>query len=68
MNIIKQFIKKLKKQYSYVEKQLDNADIIVGEGENLTREQRKRRFDAYYEKKDKKSWEKARNAHKKRTI
>jgi hypothetical protein len=61
MNIIKRIIKKLKKQNPYVEKQLDNADIIVGEKEILTREQRLKRFDDYYKSRDKKLWEKAHN-------
>jgi hypothetical protein len=60
MNIIKRIIRTLKKQNPYIEKQLDNADIIVGEHEKLTREQRKKRFDDYYQKKDKKHWEIAR--------
>jgi hypothetical protein len=56
MNIIKRFIKRIKKQNPYVEKQIDNADILIGEKETLTREQRKKRFDDYYHSKDKKHW------------
>jgi hypothetical protein len=56
MNIIKRIMKKLKKQNPYVEKQIDNADIIIGEKEILTREQRLKRFDSYYKSKDKKHW------------
>jgi G3E family GTPase len=56
MKIIKQFIKKIKKQNPYIEKQLDNADIIVGEKENLTREERLKRFDDWYKLKDEKHW------------
>jgi hypothetical protein len=56
MNIIKRLIKRIKKENPYVEKRLDNADIIVGEKENLTREQRMKRFDDYYQNKDKKHW------------
>jgi hypothetical protein len=56
MNIIKRIIKKIKKENPYIEKQLDNADIIIGEKEILTREQRHKRFDDYYKSKDKKHW------------
>jgi hypothetical protein len=59
MNIIKRIIKRIQKQNPYVESQLENADIIIGEKENLTREQRHKRFDAYYKSKDKKHWEAA---------
>jgi hypothetical protein len=61
MNIIKRIIKKLKKQNPYVEKQIDNADIIVGEKELLTREQRLKRFDSYYKEQHKKLWENVHN-------
>jgi hypothetical protein len=57
MNIVKKFIRKIQKQNPYVESQLENADIIIGEKENLTREQRRKRFDSYYKAKDKKHWE-----------
>jgi hypothetical protein len=56
MNIIKQIIKRIKKENPYVEKQIDNADIIIGESEKLTREQRIKRFDEYYKSKDLKHW------------
>jgi G3E family GTPase len=56
MNIIKRIIKRIKKQNPYVEKQLENADIIVGEKENLTREERLKRFDDYYKAQDEKHW------------
>jgi predicted protein tyrosine phosphatase len=61
MNIIKRIIKKIKKQNPYVEKQLDNADIIIVENEKLSREQIKQRFDDYYKSKDLKHWEIAHN-------
>jgi G3E family GTPase len=64
MNILKRFIKRIKKQNPYIEKQIENADIIIGEKENLTREQRRKRFDDYYKTKDKKHWDIA----QKRTI
>jgi hypothetical protein len=48
MNILKRFIKKLKKQNPYVEKETENADIIINDKENLTREQRKKRFNDWY--------------------
>jgi hypothetical protein len=57
MNILKRIIKRIKKQNPYIEKQIENADILIGEKENLTREQRKKRFDDYYKSKDKKHWE-----------
>jgi hypothetical protein len=56
MNIIKRLIRTLKKQNPYVEKQLAGADLIIGEKEKLTREQRLKRFDDYYKKKDEKHW------------
>jgi hypothetical protein len=56
MNIIKRIIKKIKKQNPYVEKQLDNADIIIAENEKLNREQIRKRFDKWYEIKDNKHW------------
>jgi hypothetical protein len=59
MNIIKKLIKRIKRENHYVEKRLDNTDIIVGENENLTREQRMKRFDDYYKSKDKKHWKTA---------
>jgi G3E family GTPase len=62
MNIIKRLIKKIKKQNPYIEKQLENADIIVGEKEKLTREERLERFDNYYKSKDEKHWK---TGHKK---
>jgi hypothetical protein len=62
MNILKRFIKRLKKENPYVEKQTDNADIIVNDKENLTREERLKRFDNYFKLKDKKHWD---IAHKK---
>jgi hypothetical protein len=62
MNIIKLLIMKIKKQNPYVEKELDNADIIIGEKENLTREERVKRFDSWYKSKDKKHWK---TGHKK---
>jgi spore coat polysaccharide biosynthesis protein SpsF (cytidylyltransferase family) len=59
MNIIKRIFNKLKKNNTdvtnriktenpYIESKLENADIIIGEKENLTREQRRKRFDSYY--------------------
>jgi hypothetical protein len=54
MNIIKRLIRKIQKENPYVESQLENADIIIGEKENLTREQRRKRFDDYYKAKNKK--------------
>jgi G3E family GTPase len=57
MNIIKRLIKRIKKQNPYVEKQIENADIIIGEKENLTREKRLKRFDDYFKSKDPKHWE-----------
>jgi hypothetical protein len=57
MNIIKRFIRKTQKKNPYIESQLENADIIIGEKENLTREQRRKRFDEYYKLKDKKHWD-----------
>jgi hypothetical protein len=57
MNIIKRIIKKLKKQNPYVEKQLDNADIIIAENEKLTRVERLKRFDDYFKSKNKNLWE-----------
>jgi hypothetical protein len=65
MNIIKKFIRKIQKKNPYIERQIENADIIIGENERLTREQRVKRFDEYYKQKFSKNWEKA---HKKRTI
>jgi G3E family GTPase len=62
MNIIKRLIKRIKKQNPYVEKQLENADIIVGEKERLTREERLKRFDDYYKAQDEKHWK---TGHKK---
>jgi hypothetical protein len=56
MNIIKRIIKRIQKKNPYIEKQLDNADIIINEKEKLTREQRRKRFDEYYKSKDKKHW------------
>jgi G3E family GTPase len=53
MNIIKRFIRKIQKQNPYIESQLANADIIIGEKENLTREQRRKRFDEYYKARNK---------------
>jgi hypothetical protein len=50
MNIIKEIINKIKKN-PYIKIQLKNADIIIGENENLTREQRRKRFDSYYKEK-----------------
>jgi hypothetical protein len=61
MNILKRFIKKLKKENPFVEKQTDNADIIIGEKEILTREQRLKRFDSYYKEQHKKLWENVHN-------
>jgi hypothetical protein len=61
MNIIKRIIKKIKKQNPYIEKQLDNADIIIAENEKLTRAERIKRFDDYYQSKDLKHWEIAHN-------
>jgi hypothetical protein len=55
MNIVKRIIKRIKKQNPYIETQLENADIIIGKKENLTREQRRKRFDDYF-------------SYKKRTI
>jgi hypothetical protein len=54
MNIIKRFIRKIQKKNPYVENQLENADIIIGEKENLTREQRRKRFDDYFSYKKRK--------------
>jgi hypothetical protein len=51
-----------------VEKQLENADIIIAGNEKLTRKQRYKRFDDWYKKKDKKHWKKGHNRGKKRTI
>lgn len=59
MNFIKRIIKKIKKQNSYIEKQLDNADIIIGDKEKLTRAERLKRFDDYYQSKNQKLWETA---------
>jgi hypothetical protein len=56
MNIIKRIIKKLKKQNPYIEKRLDNADIIIAENEKLTRVERLKRFDDYYKSKNLKQW------------
>jgi hypothetical protein len=64
MNIIKRIIKRIQKKNPYVESQLENADIIIGEKENLTREQRRKRFDDYYKSGHKKEWA---NVHEKRT-
>jgi G3E family GTPase len=61
MNIIKRIIKRIQKKNPYVESQLENADIIIGEKENLTREQRRKRFDDYYKEKNKKSRKIAQN-------
>jgi hypothetical protein len=61
MNIIKRIIKKMKKQNPYIEKQLDNADIIIAVNEKLTRVERLKRFDDYYKSKDLKHWEIAHN-------
>jgi hypothetical protein len=57
MNIIKRIIKRIQKKNPYIESQLENADIIISEKENLTREQRRKRFDDYYKSKDKKHWQ-----------
>jgi hypothetical protein len=57
MNIIKRIIKRIKKENPYVEKQIGNADIIIGESEKLNREQRIKRFDEYYKSKDLKHWQ-----------
>lgn len=51
MNIIKRFIRKIQKKNPYIERQIENADIIIGENERLTREQRLKRFDDYYKQK-----------------
>jgi hypothetical protein len=61
MNVIKRIIKRIKKENPYVEKQIDNADIIIGEKENLNRQQRIKRFDEYYKSKDLKHWQIAKN-------
>jgi hypothetical protein len=65
MNIIKRLINQIKGKNPYVESQLENADIIIGRNENLTREQRRKRFDDYYRKKN---WEIAQKTRRKRTI
>jgi hypothetical protein len=57
MNVIKRLIKGLKRENPYIEKQLDNADIIIGESEKLTREQRIKRFDNWYKSNDLKHWQ-----------
>jgi hypothetical protein len=63
MNIIKRLINQIKGKNPYVENQLENADIIIGENENLTREQRRKRFDEYYKSGHKKEWNNARGKH-----
>jgi ATP sulfurylase len=56
MNIIKKIIKKFKKENPYIEKHLDNADIIIAGNEKLNREQIKERFNKYYQSKRSKDW------------
>jgi G3E family GTPase len=68
MNIVKRFIRKIQKKNPYVETQLENADIIIGEKENLTREQRRKRFDDYYKEKNKKNRKTTPKTGEKRTI
>jgi hypothetical protein len=53
MNIFKRIIKRIKKQNSYTEKSLDNADIIISENEKLNRQQRKKRFENWYKERNK---------------
>jgi hypothetical protein len=68
MNIVKKLIRKIQGKNPYTERELDNADLIVAERENLSREQRKKRFDDWYRKNNKKNWEFAQKTRKKRTI
>jgi hypothetical protein len=44
----------MQKKNPYIESRIENADIIISEKENLTREQRRKRFDDYYKEKNKK--------------